>query len=158
MDNEIKIDVRKYMSEDDIRDECLNQVGNVIRSQLRTESDIKRFISNISYEIVIEYLNTIIPDFEELIRKGVQDVVTNGISSYLLFRPANGWGDKDSVGLKILEEELLANRNIIKDKVVTAFETVCINDIGYHIADIIKEVFVKRLDEVQAERGVEWQK
>ena len=52
MENTIEINLNEFVSSDDIREICLDEVRMAIRKQFKTDADTKRIISNIGYEII----------------------------------------------------------------------------------------------------------
>lgn len=146
MKNKIEIDVDEFISSDDIREICLDEIRMAIRKQFKTDADTKRIIGNIGYEIIKNEIEKIIPNFTEMIAEQTTQICKAGIGTYTVFSKANGWGDKDSLGLIILNEEIENNRDIIKQKVIEVFNNISENDIGYVVGDIIKEVFIDRIN------------
>lgn len=146
MKNKIEIDVDEFISSDDIREICLDEIRMAIRKQFKSDSDTKRIIGNIGYEIIKNEIEKIIPNFTEMIAEQTTQICKTGIGTYTVFSKANGWGDKDSLGLTILNEEIENNRDIIKQKVIEVFNNISENDIGYVAGDIIKEVFIDRIN------------
>lgn len=146
MKNKIEIDVDEFISSDDIREICLDEIRMAIRKQFKSDSDTKRIIGNIGYEIIKNEIEKIIPNFTEMIAEQTTQICKTGIGTYTVFSKANGWGDKDSLGLTILNEEIENNRDIIKQKVIEVFNNISENDIGYVVGDIIKEVFIDRIN------------
>ena len=47
---------------------------------------------------------------------------------------------------RILNEEVKNNQDIIKQKVINVFNSISENDIGYVVGDMIKEVFIDRIN------------
>jgi len=142
----IEINLDEFVSSDDIKEICLDEVRMAIRKQFKTDSDTKRIIGNIGYEIIKNEIEKIIPNFTEMIATQTSQICNDGIGTYTVFSKANGWGDKDSLGLTILNEEINNNRDIIKQKVINVFNSISENDIGYVVGDMIKEVFIDRIN------------
>lgn len=145
MKNKIEIDVDEFISSDNIREICLDEIRMAIRKQFKSDSDTKRIIGNIGYEIIKNEIEKIIPNFTEMIAEQTTQICKAGIGTYTVFSKANGWGDKDSLGLTILNEEIENNRDIIKQKVIEVFNNISENDIGYVVGDIIKEIFTDKI-------------
>jgi hypothetical protein len=143
--NKIEIDVDEFISSDNIREICLDEIRMAIRKQFKSDSDTKRIIGNIGYEIIKNEIEKIIPNFTEMIAEQTTQICKAGIGTYTVFSKANGWGDKDSLGLTILNEEIENNRDIIKQKVIEVFNNISENDIGYVVGDIIKEIFTDKI-------------
>lgn len=146
MENTIEINLNEFVSSDDIREICLDEVRMAIRKQFKTDADTKRIISNIGYEIIKNEVEKIIPNFTDMIVEQTSRICKEGIGTYTVFSKAYGWGDKDSLGLTILNEEVKNNRDIIKQKVINVFNSISENDIGYVVGDMIKEVFIDRIN------------
>lgn len=145
MKNKIEIDVDEFISSDDIREICLDEIRMAIRKQFKSDSDTKRIIGNIGYEIIKNEIEKIIPNFTEMIAEQTTQICKAGIGTYTVFSKANGWGDKDSLGITILNEEIENNRDIIKQKIIEVFNNISENDIGYVVGDIIKEIFTDKI-------------
>ncbi len=146
MENTIEINLNEFVSSDDIREICLDEVRMAIRKQFKTDADTKRIIGNIGYEIIKNEVEKIVPNFTDMIVEQTAQICKEGIGTYTIFSKANGWGDADSLGLTILNEEVKNNRDIIKQKVIDVFNAISENDIGYVVGDMIKEVFIDRIN------------
>ena len=145
MNNKIEIITFDFISSDDIREICLDEVRKAIRIQFKSDSDTKRIIGNIGYEIIKTEIEKIIPNFSQLIANQAVEICKSGITPYLVFSKANGWGDEDSLGLTILNEEVKNNQDIIKNKIIDVFNKISENDIGYVVSELIKDVLISKV-------------
>lgn len=106
-----EINITDYLSEDDIKELCIQHVHQLIRK------GGERLISNLAYEVAYKILDSAI-DEESMttIRNKAKEILQKD-SSYNIFRPKDAWGSEDSPAYKTLKSAMEENSQLIKDKV-----------------------------------------
>lgn len=145
---EIKIDIENYLSEEEIKEICKDEMRCIISEQFRKEADVDRVISNLSYEFLFRQISESIgEDAVALIKSKVKKLLQDdGIIKYELFRKEDAWGRSESVGYKILQQSIKDNADLINEKVKEAIgaydfgskdEIKCVieDSVHYYIAD-----------------------
>ena len=144
MDNTINVNVSDYLSEEEMKEICKDVFTNAVSRYINTENDLKRIIGNIGYETACDILDKQVPNFSNQIIEQTKKACAD-ISNYTVFRSANGWGDKDSVGKVILEQATKDNKDIIIKKVQEIFNAIDNDSLRYKISDIIQEYIVNKV-------------
>lgn len=140
---ETTIDIKNYLTEEEIRNICEDQLRSSIAYQFRQESEITRLISNLSYEFIFKAISSEIGcDSFELIHKKVKELIEEGSDiRYLLFHRASNWDKIDSPGVTMINKALKDNEDLIKTKVVEAINKYSINE------DEFRELILEVIDE-----------
>lgn len=141
----IEVNLSDYLTEADIRDICACEVHAKIREDLR-HMNVNTIISNISYGEVAAMVDEFIgkTDYcQKAIAEKVPKVIDE-LSQYSIFRRADAWEKQESVGQKILDEEISKARPLIADRIKTIiaeydFPQLQRDEIPYLIADIITD-------------------
>lgn len=116
METTIKIDIDDYLTDEDIREICKEQVAYKVQSYLGDEQNTKRVLSNLSYEIIFDEVDRHLGESsKEIIRKNTLKII-NDLTNYSVFRD-NSYGGSKSMATNIMEESVRENKELIKDKV-----------------------------------------
>lgn len=109
----MEINIKDYLNEEDIKEVCKEE----IRRLFRDEENAQRLLSNLSYTIVYDEIDKVIPNSRQIvIDKTLQ--VLNNIQSYSVFRD-DQWG-KSSLAYRMMEETVINNRDLLDQKVKDA--------------------------------------
>ena len=139
------IDIKDYLSPEEIKDVCKNALYQKIREDMRglNINDIIANISNAYVEAMVDaYVGE--DDFcKTEIPKKVRNVIEN-ISGFTVFRKADIWERQSRVAYDILEEECRAARPLIKKRVEQIineynFPQLERDEIMYTIADVLTD-------------------
>ena len=144
MESTITVNVEDYLSDDEMKDICRDVFANSVAKYFNTENDLKRIIGNIGYETACDILDKQVSNFSDQIIEQTKKACAD-ISNYTVFRSANGWGDKDSIGKVILEQATKDNKDIIIKKVQEIFNAIDNDSLRYEISDIIQEYIVNKV-------------
>ena len=139
------IDIKDYLSQEEIKDVCKNALYQKIREDMRclNINDIIANISNADVEAMVDaYVGE--DDFcKTEIPKKVRNAIES-ISAFTVFRKADAWERKSSVAQDILDEECRASRPLIKKRVEQIineynFPQLERDEIVYTIADVLTD-------------------
>ena len=144
MDSKITVDVSEYLSQEEMKEICKDVFTNAVAKYINTENDLKRIIGNIGYETACNILDKQVPNFSDQIIEQTKKACAD-IGTYTVFRKSNGWGDKDSIGLTILEQATKDNKDIIIKKVQEIFNAIDDDSLRYEISDIIQKYIVDKV-------------
>lgn len=136
----VNINIEDYLDEDDIRKIVEEELREAVSYQLRTSREIDTCISNLSYRYVWDMINDLYKkydvDFEKLLVKKIDSII-NGLTSYSVFREANAYGDKISVGQEVLNNIVKENKTQIEQKVVEIIDNYDFAELKEEISDTI---------------------
>lgn len=145
---ELKFNIKDYLSDEEIKEECKSAIRAVIKEKYNKESEQKRLISNLSYEILFREISECInEDAKTLIKKQVMELIKQPDNiRYLLFRKKDAWDIEESVGYKILKQSIKDSENLIKEKVIEAIKNYNLGG-AEEIRDAIMDCFADKIDE-----------
>ena len=120
----MEIKFEDYLSDEQIREILRDELRLQVRKHFDNEENSKRLLSNLAYHIVKEEIEKIVPDYEVELIKKVSELITDekSISFNLFDFDTYGTGRGKSLGAKIVEQTVEANKQLIKDKVVEAIQ------------------------------------
>ena len=120
---ELKMNVFDYLSQEEIKEIIIEEVKSSVREHVNTmfknEDEIARILTNSSYSCVQSEVDKLIPDYKDKIAIGVKTIVDGNNYHYEVFNH-DDWTNKDSLGLKYLNEVVNSNKDKIKERVETA--------------------------------------
>ena len=116
----IEVNIHDYLSDDDVKDVLRKAIYDEIKESIRYDKSLTTFISNLSYKYVFNMVDEIVKEsigtgIEESIKQKVPEII-NDLSSYSIFRAKDNW-QTESVGQKLLNEAVIENKDLLKDKV-----------------------------------------
>lgn len=142
---ELKIDISEYLSSEEIKECCKDAIKSAIYGRYsRSEAETDRLITNLAYEFVWKMIDEEVGGgLEKMIRSKTIEAIEK-LSEYSVFRVRSAWDRQESIGHKILEEEVSASRPLIKARVKQIisdypFHELDRDEIGYVVHDCIME-------------------
>ena len=117
------IKITDYLQQHEIKEIVSDELRAQIREHFRNEENTRRLLSNISYQLVSEEGEKIVPNYEkELVEKVVSLLNDKKAVSYRLFDFDYNTGNAKSLGAKIVENTVRENQQLIKDKVINTIQ------------------------------------
>ena len=113
------IKITDYLQQHEIKEIVSDELRAQIREHFKNEENARRLLSNLSYQLVSEEVEKIVPNYEkELVEKVVSLLNDKKAVSYRLFDFDYNTGNAKSLGAKIVENTVRENQQLIKDKVI----------------------------------------
>ncbi len=150
-------DVKKYLSEDEIKNIVESELRNIVREGLLLDKEPKRIIDN--YERVIGnsiyyYLENEIDkilgtDSKQLIKDKVKETLLTDNYSYSIFREKSHWNVDDSIGRKVLKDAVNDNKDIIRAKVSESISKLSYDDFHEMIIETMQHIIETKLTKEQ---------
>lgn len=143
----MEINIKDYLSDDEIKDICQQELRLQVRNHFVNEEKAKRLLSNLAYHIVREEVNKIVPNYEqELVEKVVSLIRDKGSVAFNLFDfDTFGSGRSKSLGAKIVEQTVEENRQLIKDKVIESIQNKDFSDEAFMKLENLAENFTSNI-------------
>ena len=146
------IDIKDYLSPEEIKDVCKNALYQKIREDMR-ELNVNDIIANISYAEVAAMVDTYVGEDNFCKKEIPQKVhrVIDDLSTYTVFRKADAWERKNSIAYDIMQEECRASRPRIKARIEQIideynFPQLERSEIMYTIADFLTDRLLPEKD------------
>lgn len=134
------INIEDYLSEEEIKGIVEDELRDAISQQLRTNHDIDTRITSISYRYVWDMVNDLYKeydvDFEKMLLEKIKSII-DGLTSYSVFREANAYGDKISVGQEMLNRIVEESRPQIEKRVSEIINNYDFRELKEDISDTI---------------------
>lgn len=139
----MEINIHDYLSHDEIKSICEQELRTTIRSSLSKEANTQ--FSNIIYRTAYNVIDEVFRENERDLRKELVDKfkkIISGLSSCDVFRKAITPYDSISIGQMILDEEVVNAKPLIQKRVEEViarypFENICKDEISEVVYDTI---------------------
>lgn len=112
---EMKIDLADYLSKDEIKEFVKEQLKYEVSKLFQGESNAQRLLGNLSYEIVFNEIDKVIPNSKNLVIEKTEAILRD-IKSYSVFRDA-AYGGKKSLAYELMENAVKNNVELLNEKV-----------------------------------------
>lgn len=145
----MEIDIKEYLSEDEIKKVCEDALYSKIREDMRN-LNVNDIIANISYAEVAAMVDAHIGENDyckKAIAQKVPQIIDN-LSAFTVFRKADAWERQNSIAYDILQEESRAARPLIKQRIEQIvkeydFPELHRDDIMFTLADTLTSLFFR---------------
>lgn len=151
----LEININDYLCEDEIKNIVEDEIRKSIYRHFNDENNIKRILSNVSYELVFNKVDEIIKstsniteDTYTLINNKVIDIINN-LSEYSVFRQSNIYGDKESEAQCMLRCCVESNKDLLKTKVKEIIDNYNYSEIKNYISDMLYECIMNNFKEAK---------
>lgn len=132
----MEINIEDYMNEDEMKMIVENEFHERVNKYF-LENKLSDLIYSLCNKEIYRIIEEEIPNFEEEIKNTIPSVIER-ISTFDIFKSKDDFmNSKDSIGQRILEREVMANRGIIEQKVKNIFSELSKEDIADEIAGIV---------------------
>lgn len=117
------IKIEDYLDKQEIKEIVSDELRIQIREHFKNEENARRLLSNLTYQMVTDEIDKIVPSHkEELIAKVLELISKKDLSYHLFDFDTYGGGRARSLGAKYIEETVAENKQLIKDKVVEGIQ------------------------------------
>jgi hypothetical protein len=144
----ITIDIRDYLSADEIRDICKDTIAHDVHMLFaKNETEIERLISNLGYEFLFAAVSESIgKDAKKLIAEKVIELIKNDSSiKYEIWRRQDVWQRTESPAIKTMNDAIEDNKHLIRDRVITEIEKYPIDEIRDEFFDMAVHILEEKL-------------
>lgn len=143
METTIKLNIEDYLTHDEIKDIMKDQVRNEVRTFFKDEKNAQRLLSNLSYQIVFNEIDKIIPNSKELIIKQTEKVIRES-STYNVFRDGS-YGSSKSLASTYVEDAVKANKELINQKVKDTIISTDYSQSIWNKFEALAETFISNI-------------
>ena len=112
---QIQIDITEYLSSEEIKEACIEQLKCEVSKHFRTEENAKRLLANLSYQIVFDEVDKTIENSRGIIESKTKAIIDD-FSNYNVFRDSS-YGTPKSLAYQIMENAVSENKDLINEKV-----------------------------------------
>ena len=112
----MNIDFKDYLSETEVKEIVSDTLREEVRKHFRDEENAKRLINNLSYQIIFDEVDSILPNSRKIIVDNVIKTIKEqeDMSFYVFY---NGDYGKKSLGYQIMEDTVRENKEVIKENI-----------------------------------------
>lgn len=147
---ELTIDITDYVSFDRVRELAEDEVRMALRKSMRSETEVQRVLTNLSYEYVFklveEECGLHADEFRAKLHEMAMRVLDDdSLLRYEIFRRADAWGKTESPAVKWLDEALAESKPKIVEIVNQRIEQYPFNELREYICDTIYECIEAKL-------------
>lgn len=136
------MNIKDYVNEEEIKDIINDEIRRIVRHRLNDEAELSRIITDISYKELWKQIELEIPNCEKILKEKTVERV-NELSEFDVFRRKDIFGSEDSLAIKLIDECVEKNKDIINDKVKNIFNELSNSDLKYDIQGILEEYIEK---------------
>ena len=151
----MEINFTDYLSQEQIREFCDDELRNQIRTYFRDENNANRLIINLSYQFMRDEIEKITPNYEKQITEKVASLIAeNDLSFHLFDFDSYGSGRQKSLGAKIYEQAVQENKELIKSRIVECIKNKDFSESIFSKFESLSENFMGNIyDLVELMRG-----
>lgn len=146
---ELMINIYEYLTDDQIKVICQEEVRHQIRKQFadNSEATIKRLIGNIAYQVVFEEISASIgADAWSMLKDTVDRIMQDEYAiQYVLFQRKDNFTYRNSPTVDMMDEIAAESRGLMEQKVREAIEKFEFRDVQDEIYEVAREVIYKRI-------------
>jgi len=119
METTISFNISEYLTDLEIKELVKDQARAEIQKLFRNEENAQRILSNLSYKIVFDEVDKIIPNSIDVIAKKTLEIVDKQDYGYLVFRKKDGY-NTNSFAYDVIEKTVIQHQARIQEKTADA--------------------------------------
>ena len=116
METTVKINVADYVTENEIKEIVQDEIRQTVRNFFSDEKNAQRLLSNLSYQIVFDEVDKIVPDCRNIIKEKTLEIINKDSFSYNVFRQKS-YGSPNSLAYDYIEQTVRECKDMINQKV-----------------------------------------
>lgn len=136
----MEINIKEYLSEEEIKEAILSALRDGVRKIFHNESEVARILSNVSYYTIFNEIDKIVPGCKDKIQKNIQKQIEDGNYRYHVFREAS-FGDAEGEGARIAREYVKSRREEITAKIQKAID-------DYDVKPLVEKMFQRSFNDL----------
>lgn len=142
----MEIKILDYLDESEIKEIVVSELREQIKTHFKDEQNSKRLLSNLAYHFVQEEINKIVPNYEtELINKIAEMIKGKSLGFNMFDFDSYGNGLNKSLGAKIVEQTILENRELIKNKIINEIQNRDYSEDAWLKFEFLAEQFISNI-------------
>ena len=152
----MEIKIENYLNHEEIKEVVIDELRLQVKKHFSNEENANRLLINLSYAIVKDEVDKIVPNHQEVLVKRVAGIINKeSDTAFCLFDFDNyGSGRRKSLGAKIVEETVAENKQLIKDKVIESIVNKDYSEEAWNKFESLAESFTSNIyDFVEAMRS-----
>lgn len=141
----MEINIDNYLSEYDKKEIAISEYRNAIRSQISSEADLQRILSNAGFHSVYKIVDECFDvDSKKIIKEKIDQILKN-TSYYHLFQKPDVWSRETNTAYQYLQDCINENRPAIKSKVEELLDAQTIESCKQDIKELVHEYVLERI-------------
>lgn len=116
METTVKINVADYVTENEIKEIVQDEIRKTVQNFFADEKNAQRLLSNLSYQIVFDEVDKIVPDCRNIIKEKTLEIINKDSFSYNVFRQKS-YGSPNSLAYDYIEQTVKECKDMINQKV-----------------------------------------
>jgi hypothetical protein len=141
----MEINLHDHLSSDDMKAIAEQEFRGYVQRQLNTEADLKRFLSNLAYNVVSDMCDDKLGyPLQKSLQENVERIV-NDLSHYSVFQKPNAWDDGCNGMYKFLQDTLNKQKpaieKIVQEQAQVQAMDVLKGEIQTMIEDAIQQYY-----------------
>jgi len=144
MDGKLEINISEYLNDNEIKEIVIDEVRGRIRKMFCSEKEAQRLLSNLSFQIIFDEVDKVIPNSMDIIVDKTQKCINDADMSFYVFRKEDPW-DKCSLAYKIMEDCVKSNKDVIEQKVIDSVTSRDFSDDVWDKFEAIGETFMSNI-------------
>ena len=142
----VEIEINEYLDQETMQQVAEDVFREAVKRELSRESEVQRILSNISYDIVQQAVNEVVPRYKDIIVENVKKQLDDFRASYYIFRRKDAWEKENGAGTDILNDEVRAEKDKIVQKVKDAIDS-------FDARALVAEVFRSEIEDAAEKLG-----
>lgn len=139
----MEINLTEYLTKEEVKEIVINEVKDQIRQFFKDEKNSMRLLSNLSYQIVFDEVDKIVPNCREMIVDKTTEVLKNSIN-YAVFHKSS-FGSSASLATQIVEAAVKDNKEMINQKVKETITSHDYRDEIWSKFEELSETFISNI-------------
>lgn len=145
----MEIDLKEHLSEETMQEIAEDEFRKYVRRQLGSEADLKRFLSNVAYDVVSEFCdNTLDNTMMDEITRNVERVV-KGLSEYAVFKAPDSWCSETNDMYDFLQAELEKQKPEIARIVAENAQVQALDVLKGEVKHLIREAVQQHYGDIE---------
>jgi len=152
----MEIKIENYLNHEEIKEVVIDELRLQVKKHFSNEANANRLLINLSYAIVKEEVDKIVPNHQEVLVKKVAEIINSKSSTSFCVFDFDSYdsGRNKSLGAKIVEETISENKQLIKDKVIESIVNKDYSEEAWNKFESLAESFTSNIyDFVEAMRS-----
>lgn len=146
---QIEINIDNYLSENEKKELAIQVFKEQIKNALfkssdgtvQSDSEIQRVIGNISHSIVMQEVQTYIPNCEQMIKDKTLEIISKSDFHYQIFKKKDVWDKEESLAITYLNETVRNCKETFQSKIKEAIENYdCSIEVSKEISNTFSEM------------------
>lgn len=141
----MEINFEDYLSDEEKKEIIINEYRTLVQRKMKTENDLKRILSNVSFEVFYKIVDDCFDGISKATIKEQIDRIISDPKSYNIFKRPDAWDRETNSAYRHMQEVINNHKPKITKKISDLMDEQVIKTCKSDIKDLVETILSEHI-------------